>query len=170
MTLESIVNARIALWSDVLFDYGYNPVRADALPGGFTLRATRRVEFEEPRVAITVAETWQRGPDPERLRPTEHGCHLLVCSWHAQITGGDAGAERLDIDPTKPVRLRVHAHPFGQTNASRVPTRSVAVERWLEIVERRLIGLANLADTPEEDALYPPPAAAESSRPSKPRR
>jgi hypothetical protein len=82
-----------------------------------------------------------------------------VCSWHAQITTGDVGAERLDIDPTKPAELRVHAHPFGQPNASRVPTRFMTVERWLEIVERRLIGLADPADAPDEAMLYPAPAA-----------
>lgn len=174
MTLESIVNARIALFSEVLFDYGYDPVQADASSRGLALRAVRRVEFEEPRVAITVAETWQRGTDPENLRPTEHGCHLLVCSWHAQITTGDVGAERLDIDPAKPAELRVHAHPFGQPNAARVPTRFMTVERWLEIVERRLIGLADPAAAPDEGTLYPTPVGrrrrANSQDTSKPRR
>ena len=157
MTLESIVNARITLFSEVLFDYGYNPVQADASLGGLALRAVRRAAFEEPRVAITVAESWQRGADPEKLRPTEHGCHLLVCSWHAQITTGDVGAESLDIDPTKPAKLRVHAHPFGQPNALRLPTRFMTVEQWLKIVERRLIGLADPEDAPDESALYPAP-------------
>jgi hypothetical protein len=170
MTLESIVDARITLFSEVLFDYGYNPVKADASPGGFTLRAVRRAEFKEPRVAITVAETWQRGPDPEKLRPTDHGCHLLMCSWHAQITTGDVGAERLDIDPVKPAALRVHAHPFGQPNAWRVPTRFMTVERWLEIVERRLIALADPAHIPGEGTLYPTPPSGGLSRARRPRR
>ena len=86
---------------------------------------------------IDVAELWAAGDDPDGLGTEEEGCYLRAASWHAQIEApGDTGAERLDLDRTKPRALMIHRHPFGEPNAVRRPAAGLLVPaRWLEHVE-----------------------------------
>ena len=139
MSIASALRSRSALWHDVLDAFGYEP--ADPRPGAgaaeLRVRAVRPVIYGGPAAVIDVAELWAAGDDPDGLGTEEEGCHLRAASWHAQIKApGDTGAERLDLDRTKPRALMIHRHPFGEPNAVRRPAAGLLVPaRWLEHVE-----------------------------------
>jgi hypothetical protein len=77
------------------------------------------------------------GLDPDGLRVEAEGCHLQGSSWNAQVDGErPEDAERLDVDRSKPRRLIIHRHPYGQPNEVREPAQPLAApERWLQEVE-----------------------------------
>lgn len=139
MSIASALRSRSALWHDVLDAFGYE--LADPRPGAgaaeLRVRAVRPVRYGGPAAVIDVAELWAVGGDPDGLGVEGEGCHLRAASWHAQIEAiGDAGAERLDLDRTKPSALIIHRHPLGQPNSVRHPASGLLVPaRWLEHVE-----------------------------------
>jgi hypothetical protein len=74
-------------------------------------------------VVIHVAETWIEGSDPDGLGFEQHGCYSGGSGWHAQLEAGERGAERLDVDRTKPTepimhRLSADAH-YNQTKKTK---------------------------------------------------
>jgi len=115
------------------------PAQAAALGqfGECALRARRPVLYGDPGVLLDVRELWLPGPDPDGLRLEAEGCHMQASSWNAQIDGErPEDAERLDVDRSKPRRLVIHRHSYGQPNEIREPAQRLAApERWLQEVE-----------------------------------
>ncbi len=127
-------------WSLELSGYGYEllaPGREPASAGEFVLRARRPTHYGGPPAMIDVRELWVPGADPGGLGLEQHGCHLEVGGWHAQLRAGEEiGAMRLDVDRRKKPELVVHEHPFGRPNHVRVPAAPlVSPERWIHEVE-----------------------------------
>jgi hypothetical protein len=126
MTVASALADRYAMWHALLCeDYGYEetePVRPPSSAYELALRAVRPAWPPVQAVVFDVRETWLPGADPE-LGLTLHGCFLATSAWHAQVLAGAGaeGAERLDVDRSKPPELWVHRHPLGQPNDIRVP-------------------------------------------------
>lgn len=105
-------------WSLELSGYGYEllaPGREPASAGEFVFRARRPTHYGGPPAMIDVRELWVPGADPGGLGLEQHGCHLEVGGWHAQLRAGEEiGAMRLDVDRRKKPELVVHEHPFGR--------------------------------------------------------
>ena len=140
MNVHSLLTNRIVRWGRVVDLHGYLVEPADhamAQFGEFALRARRPVLYGDPRVLLDVRELWLPGPDPDGLRLEAEGCHLQGSSWNAQVDGErPEDAERLDVDRSKPCRLIIHRHPYGQANEVREPAQYLAApERWLQEVE-----------------------------------
>ena len=140
MSRGSALRNRSALWHDVLDSFGYGfvePPRGTEGVSDLSIRAVRPVDYIGPSGVIDVFEAWAVGEDPDGLGLTDDDCHLHAASWHAQIAPtGDIGAERLDLQRTKPRPLLVHRHPFGEPNGVRLPDASLLVPaRWVEHVE-----------------------------------
>jgi hypothetical protein len=130
---------RSALWHEVFDAFGYrlSDSRPGAGPGELRVRAVRPASYGGPAAVIDVTEFWAAGADPDALGVEAEGCHLRAVSWHAQVEAtGDVGAERLDLDRTKPRALGIHRHPLGEPNEVRLPAAGLMVPaRWLEHVE-----------------------------------
>jgi len=138
MSVDSVLDDRYALWANELSDWGYEVEEHPwpAPPNGFLIRARRPETYGDPAVLIDIAETWEEGQDPDGLRMTNRGCFLVAASWHAQFPlNGDVGAERLDVDRTKPRDLLIHRHPLGETNEVRERAQRQRPETWLGHVE-----------------------------------
>jgi hypothetical protein len=130
----------------------------DAMPPGtlsFGATRTAVIDGVESTVKVDVVEVWREGADPEGdWRLELDGCHLEVCSWHAQVgTGtGAAGAERLDVvaveDEAHP---RIHRHPYGQHNEVREPTGMAVPDGWLNHLSRILNGALDDGDVPWDE-------------------
>jgi hypothetical protein len=140
MSVQSLLTNRIVRWGRVIDLHGYlvEPAgHAMGQFGEFALRARRPAPYGDPSVLLDVRELWLPGPDPDGLRQEAEGCHLQGSSWNAQIDGErPEDAERLDVDRSKPRRLIIHRHPYGQPNEVREPARRLAApERWLQEVE-----------------------------------
>jgi hypothetical protein len=140
VSLESILDARFAVWAERLFDHGYEllePVYAYDPGSTISIRARRAIAFGEPQVGVTIVETRAVGPDPN-LGLDEQGCHLLAASWDARIDlhRGDDGSERFEVDRTVHSELPLHRHPFGHPNDVRWAEPTVpAPEQWIQRVE-----------------------------------
>jgi hypothetical protein len=113
------------------------PGRGAGQFGEFALRARRPTLYGDPGVLLDVRELWLLGSDPDGLGLEAEGHHTQASSWNAQIDGDrPEDAERLDVDRSKPPRLIIHSHPYGQPNAVREPAQRLAApERWLQEVE-----------------------------------
>jgi hypothetical protein len=141
MNVQRLHTNRIVRWSRVIDFHGYlleaPPDRAITQLGEIALRARRPALYGAPNVLLDVRELWLPGPDPDGLRLEDEGCHIQGSSWNAQIDGErPEDAERLDVDRSKPRRLIIHSHPYGQPNEVREPAqRMTAPERWLQEVE-----------------------------------
>src|SRR4051794_34243585 len=139
MTVSSALSDRAALWGDLLGDYGYGPgvPSRPPLSTNELVVVAKRPGYEpvEP-VLVEIRETWQDGPDPQELGLVQHGCHLRISSWHAQIANGETGAERLDVDRRKPSHLIIHRHPLGAVNGVREPAAPlIHPDKWVEHIE-----------------------------------
>lgn len=156
MTIHRLLTNRIVRWGRVIDLHGYlveAPDRAITQLGEFALRARRPALYGDPSVLLDVRELWLPGPDPDGLRLEAEGCHMRGGSWNAQVDGErPEDAERLDVDRSKPRRLIIHNHPYGQPNAVREPAqRLTAPERWLQEVEEIVFqGYAILHDEEDE--------------------
>jgi hypothetical protein len=149
MSVESVLGERYVLWTDELYDWGYviEPHPRPAAWNEIIIRARRSELYGDPSVVIDIAEAWADGSDPDGLRITSGGCFLAGASWHAQFPrAGAVGAERFDVDRTKPAGLIVHRHPLGQPNEVRKRARWHRPETWLGHIERLI-----LEDEDEED-------------------
>jgi hypothetical protein len=152
MTIRSIVTERYARWAETLFKHGYmiegNPTLPTSTATGVVgLRGRRRRDLGAPPVVIDIAEAWSEGPDPDGLGLEDHGCHLAGSGWHAQLETGDRGAERLDVDRTKPTELIIHRHPFGSSNEVRKPERDLrSPEAWVLDIEQLSALVVDLDD------------------------
>ncbi len=141
MTVASALADRYVIWHALLCeDYGYKetqPVRPPSSAYELALRAVRPAWPPVQAVVFDVRETWLPGADPE-LGLTLYGCLLDTSGWHAQIVAGAGakGAERLDVDRSKPRELWVHRHPFGQPNDVRLPAAPLKhPDAWVLRVE-----------------------------------
>ncbi|MCC6831900.1 MAG: hypothetical protein IT200_11195 [Thermoleophilia bacterium] len=147
MSVGSVLRDRAARWCAEITAYGYvlqEPTRQAELPGELLVRAVRPQTYGGPPAVVDVREIWVSGPDPDGLGLDQDGCHLLVGQWHAQITAGDVGAMRLDVDRGKPFTLAIHLHPYGQPNQVREPAAPLgSPEAWLERVETVIYTLAD---------------------------
>jgi hypothetical protein len=140
---EEILKARTAHWCGLFVDWGYeikDPPRSPILPDSVFVFARRPTAYGGPPLTATIEERWLEGSDPDGLRLELGSCYLAHSSWHAQFDdveeGADRFAERLDVDRTKPADLKIHRHPFGAPNATRIPESNlVAPDVWLEGVE-----------------------------------
>jgi hypothetical protein len=141
VSLPGIIHQRVVTWLTEAFDFGYERdesaevIRAD----GFTLRFRRRGDYGPPPVILDIREDWAEGDDDlDGPRLETFGCHLVEASWHAQIDPGAGafGAERFDVDRSKPPQLVIHRHPFGEPNDVRVPDNALAPRHWLDRVAR----------------------------------
>lgn len=139
MTLSVTLAQRIATWCIALDQHGHEIVMTPQIvvvAGLLRLRARRLEIYGGPTTIIDVAERWQAGRDPDALAPTIDEYHLFRASWHAQRGGdGEANAERLDIDRSKPGRLARHRHPYGSPNAVREVTLIATPAAWLAHIE-----------------------------------
>ena len=94
--------------------------------------------------SLTVDERWEVGEDPLGDRRLEaEGCFVEALTWHLQIgpESADAGAERLDVVPAPDAtHPRIHRHPYGTRNATRIPTQLPPPDPWLHAVNRALGG------------------------------
>jgi hypothetical protein len=136
----SLLTNRIVRWGRVIDLHGYLVETADHAMGQFgefALRARRPAFYGGPSVLLDVRELWLPGPDPDGLGLEEEGCYIQGSSWNAQVDGErPEDAERLDVDRSKPRRLIIHRHPYGQPNEVREPAQQLAAsERWLQEVE-----------------------------------
>lgn len=139
------------------------PLREDDLVdlahGTFTFRAKRPVTIEgvEADVLLEVSERWASGHDPlEDRRLEAEGCYLEVGKWLIQVeSGGDLGAERLDVIPQPDdLHPRVHRHPYGRPNDTRVVVHDLPVpDAWLSSVDTALGGALNDSDLADWEAL-----------------
>ena len=139
MSVDSVLDDRYALWIRALDAWGYeieeHPRPAPA--NGILIRARRPDTYGDPSVVIDIAETWAQGGDPGRLRLTNRGNFLVAASWHAQFPApGSVGAERLDVDRTKPGELVVHRHPLGAPNDVREAAQWQRPETWVRRIDR----------------------------------
>jgi hypothetical protein len=144
MSVDSVLTERYALWRQILCDdFGYEETSPGRLPGSIfelALRAVRPAFPPVQPVVVEIHETWLAGDDPE-LGLVMYGCFLAVASWHAQVvpSAGDIGAERLDVDRRKPVKLRVHIHPLGSQNDVRLPAAPLRhPEAWVQRIEETI--------------------------------
>jgi hypothetical protein len=140
VTVHSLLTNRIVRWGGVIDLHGYlvePPDRAMTQLGEFALRARRPARYGDPNVLLDVREVWLPGPDPDGLGLKAEGCYMRGSSWNAQVDGErPEDAERLDVDRSKPRRLIIHSHPYGQPNEVREPAQHLAApERWLQEVE-----------------------------------
>jgi hypothetical protein len=137
--IRAALDRRYYSWCDRLATHGFHLERPDPswLPAEFRLRATYPEAQGHTGFGLSVAirEQVLEGPDPERVRglPDLGTCHLYQCSWHAEFSGdvepGVSLHQRVDVDRSKPLRLRIHEHPFGTDLDLRVPVVPLP-SRW----------------------------------------
>jgi hypothetical protein len=154
VTIHSLLTTRAARWSRVIDLHGYvldQPDRALTKLGQIALRARRPAPYGDPNVVLDVRELWLPGSDPDDLGLEAEGCHMHGSSWNAQVDGNlPEDAERLDVDRSKPGRLMIHRHPYGEPNEVRVPAKHLAApERWVQEVEE--IVFQRYTDTHDEE-------------------
>jgi hypothetical protein len=140
VSIASALRSRATSWHDVLHSFGYRVLGrslAEVRLGTLEIRAERPEDYGGPEAAVEIYELWREGDDPDALGTEHEGCFLAASSWHAQITPtGDLGAERLDLDRSKPAALLIHRHPYGSSNAVRVPAAPLIVPaQWLVHLE-----------------------------------
>lgn len=148
MTIPSVLAERSATWQDELHDWGYELEWVGfEVPNEIRLRARRREDFGPPEVRIDVREAWLSGADPDELDTDRHGCYLEGASRHAQFgpAGDPESADRLDVDRTKSPGTRIHRHPLGSPNSTRVPCPLPTPDGWLASIEELVY-----RQTPEE--------------------
>ena len=140
MSIASVLRSRSALWHEGLDSFGYRvdvPLTTDSRSGELAIRGLRPTDYGGPAVVIDLNELWAQGNDPDGLGLEHEGCFLLASSWHAQIAPtGDLGAERLDLDRSKPPALVIHRHPYGFPNPVRMPASPLILPiQWLQHLE-----------------------------------